>query len=167
MNSQKCQWHSKHRIPWATHSSKPLPSSRHFVGGYFWYSIRSNVALGTRLFPDWITTQFEILKISPWQWNIGHPRSVVFWSSVTERHSWYVRLLTLGNYELGRFEVPGIGLRLAYDPGTIVAVAGKTIAHGVSPCEGDRVCITYFMRDGVHEQLGIRAGGWMNINYYK
>lgn len=83
------------------------------------------------------------------------------------RNSWYDLLLTLGNYELGRFEVPGIGLRLAYDPGTIVAVAGKTIAHGVSPCEGDRVCIAYFMRDGVHEQLGIRAGGWMNINYYK
>lgn len=82
------------------------------------------------------------------------------------RCSWYDLLITLGEYNNGRFELPGINIRLEYNPGTIVAVAGKALLHGVAACNGDRVCIAYFMRDRVHEQLGIRTGGWMNRKRY-
>lgn len=63
-------------------------------------------------------------------------------------------------------ELPGIGYRLEYNPGTIVAIAGKTVVHGVGQCNADRVCVAYYMRDKVHEQLGIPGGGWANISMY-
>ena len=40
-------------------------------------------------------------------------------------------LLALGNYENGRFEVPGLGLRLAYDAGTVIAMCARP---GTAPC---------------------------------
>jgi hypothetical protein len=47
---------------------------------------------------------------------------------------------TLGNYTNGRFEVPGIGLRFQYNPGSMIAIAGKVLAHGVAEVDGDRFC---------------------------
>ena len=56
--------------------------------------------------------------------------------------------MALGNYENGRFEVPGLGLCLAYDAGTVIAMSGKLFRHR-SHCESNRACIAYYMRDNV------------------
>lgn len=54
---------------------------------------------------------------------------------------------TLGHYCDGRFEVPGIGLRFKYNPGTIIGISGKALAHGVAEVEGTRYCLAqYFHR---------------------
>ncbi|EAU90730.2 hypothetical protein CC1G_03999 [Coprinopsis cinerea okayama7 len=56
-------------------------------------------------------------------------------------------LVTGGRYENGRFETPGLGLRWAYDPGTLVALLGKILLHGVAPVNGERWCLAHFWRE--------------------
>lgn len=75
-------------------------------------------------------------------------------------------MVTIGDYDLGRLELPGLGLRLAYNPRTVVALLGKVVAHGAAEVVGDRACLAYYMRNGVHERLGIPAGSWMNVSMY-
>jgi len=86
---------------------------------------------------------------------------------VQSRHSWYDILLTLGDYSNGRIELPSLGVRLQYDPGTVVALAGKVVPHGVPECDGNRVCLAYFMRNNVHERAGVPIGSWMTSDTYK
>jgi hypothetical protein len=54
---------------------------------------------------------------------------------------------TLGHYTDGTFEVPAIGLKFKYDPGTMIGICGKALAHRVEEVEGDRFChVQYFHR---------------------
>jgi hypothetical protein len=48
----------------------------------------------------------------------------------------------------------------------MVALLGKMLRHGVSDCEGDRVCIAQYMRDNVHSRMGVKSPGWMNLDMY-
>ena len=80
---------------------------------------------------------------------------------VRGRGTWFDMLVTLGKYENGRLELPGLGLRLNYAPGTVVGIASKVITHGAGKVSGDRICLAYFMRNKVLERLGVSAGTWM------
>jgi hypothetical protein len=83
---------------------------------------------------------------------------------------YYDILTTLGDYTNGRLEVPGIGLRFKYNPGTIVGICGKALAHGVGEVDGDRFCLVqYFHRrvlDVITEKYPIsrREQEWMTQN---
>ena len=68
---------------------------------------------------------------------------------------YYDILTMLGNYENGRLEVPGIGLRFKYNPGTIVGICGKALAHGVAEVEGERYCLVQYFHRKV---LGLLCG---------
>lgn len=85
---------------------------------------------------------------------------------VNGRNSWYDILATFGNYKKGRLELPGMGYRLEYQPGTVVGLAGKVVSHGVPSVEHNRVCIAYYMRNKVHEWLKVRSPSWMNQEIY-
>jgi hypothetical protein len=63
----------------------------------------------------------------------------------------YDLLATVGNYTGGRFEVPGIGLRFRYDPGTMMGLCGKALEHGVAEVDGDRFCVVQFFHRKVLE----------------
>jgi len=80
-------------------------------------------------------------------------------------HPWFDILLTVGNYKNGRMELPGLGIRFKYDPGTVVALVGWVVQHGAS-CPGDRACIEYHMRKNVIEELGIQGPSWVNESIY-
>jgi hypothetical protein len=86
---------------------------------------------------------------------------------VQARHSWYDILATFGMYSDGRMELPSLGVRLEYNPGALVALAGRTVPHGVAPCAGSRFCLAYFMRDNVHERAGVPTVPWMNMQMYE
>lgn len=81
------------------------------------------------------------------------------------RPQWLDLLIAVGEYEHGRFELPGIGLNLKYDPGTAVAFSGKIFRHGAR-CEGDRACIAFYMRDNVLDRLELPVGGWLHNSQY-
>jgi hypothetical protein len=85
---------------------------------------------------------------------------------IQARKPWYDILATFGDYKDGRLELPNLGIRLEYNPGTVVGLAGRVVRHGVAHCTGNRVCLAYYMRDTVHERAGIQAPGWMNGSVY-
>lgn len=74
-------------------------------------------------------------------------------------HPWFDILLTVGDYANSRLELPGLGMRFKYDPGTMVALTGRVLQHGAI-CPGDRACIAYHMRDNVVHKLGIPGASW-------
>lgn len=80
---------------------------------------------------------------------------------------WYDLLVTLGEYNNCSLELPGVGISLKYDPGTVVGLSGMALEHKVASFEGQRVCYAYFMRDNVHEWAGVPWGTWMNTSYYE
>ena len=80
-------------------------------------------------------------------------------------HSWFDILVALGEYENGRIEFPGLGMRLKYDPGTVVAFMGRVLRHGAN-CPGDRACIVYHMKLNVVEELGVTLPSWVNDSIF-
>ena len=60
-----------------------------------------------------------------------------------------------------------VGLQLPYPSGTVVGLCGKILRHGVLECEGERICVVYYMRDKVHERMGVEAAPWMKMDYYR
>ena len=42
-------------------------------------------------------------------------------------------LVTIGDYSEGWLHLPGLGFSLIYNPGTLVAISGNILAHGVCP----------------------------------
>ena len=73
-------------------------------------------------------------------------------------------LVTAGPYSDCWMELRSLGVRLAYDSGTAVAMCGKVVPHAVSDCDGERACIAYYMRDNVQARLGLPAGTWTDIH---
>ena len=82
------------------------------------------------------------------------------------RHHWYDLVMSLGPYRNSNFELPELGISLAYNPGTVIGLSGKMLEHAVPCFDGERVCYTYFMRDNVHEWAGVDGGTWMKTDYY-
>jgi hypothetical protein len=79
----------------------------------------------------------------------------------------YDLLATLGSYHSGKMKLPGLGLILDYNPGTVVALSGRIVLHEVPEVVGNRVCLAYYMRDNVHERHQVPVLGWMNIFKYQ
>ena len=48
-------------------------------------------------------------------------------------------LATVGPYQRGRMNLPGLGLKLEYNSGTLVGVTGRILQHGAA-ASGERVC---------------------------
>jgi hypothetical protein len=82
------------------------------------------------------------------------------------RPQWYDILTTVGPYKDAVMELPTIGLRFAYESGSVMAFSGKMLRHGVPPCQGERICLAYYMRDRVHERMGVEAAQWMKRQHY-
>ena len=81
----------------------------------------------------------------------------------------YDLIATVGYYTQGRFEVPGIGLRFGYDPGTIMGLCGKVLEHGVGEVDGDRFCVVQYFHRKVLEVMQTDVSvhrdfsGWMRV----
>lgn len=69
-------------------------------------------------------------------------------------------LSSVGNYSGCTMEWRNMGLRLDYRPGSVVAFSGKQMQHGVSSHIGQRICLAQYMREAVHEYLGLRRCNW-------
>jgi hypothetical protein len=80
----------------------------------------------------------------------------------------YDFLVSGGNHINTWFELPDVGARLLYNPGTVTAICGKVLRHGVSTWDEktDRLCIAHFMRDSVHNRLNLPRPGWVSEKCY-
>ena len=61
-----------------------------------------------------------------------------------------------------RAELPGIGIRFHYNPGTLLLVLSEPIRHGVSVSKEERWCFAFFVRERILHQLGSQEeDAWM------
>lgn len=76
----------------------------------------------------------------------------------------YDFLVSAGRHKNARLRLADLNANLSYDPGTVVALCGKILRHGVSPgWKGERMCIAHFIRDGVHDRLKVKRPGWVTV----
>lgn len=77
------------------------------------------------------------------------------------RADWFDMIVTLGKYREATMRWPDLAVSLDYPPGTVVFLAVKLIRHQVlHTVGGERLCHVWFMRDLVHERLGIQSTAW-------
>ena len=74
---------------------------------------------------------------------------------------WLDLLVSVGCYNGLDFVVPTIRHRLRYEPGTVIALSGQMLEHGVGPVEGQRGVLSYYMRDNVHEYMDVPRCNYM------
>jgi hypothetical protein len=96
-------------------------------------------------------------------WNSAFTGISVIANRVTPRHCddrgsfpWYDVLFSVGAHRGAFLGLDDIGAALSYDPGTAVALCGKVLSHLLPNwLDGERICITYFMRNMVHDHLKV------------
>ncbi|TFK59008.1 hypothetical protein BDN72DRAFT_865503 [Pluteus cervinus] len=64
-------------------------------------------------------------------------------------------MLTVGPYSEAWMVLETLGVDLLYRSGTMVALSGSLIPHGVECSEVGRLCLSFYMRYAVHENLGL------------
>ncbi|KJA15668.1 hypothetical protein HYPSUDRAFT_148770, partial [Hypholoma sublateritium FD-334 SS-4] len=80
-------------------------------------------------------------------------------------HTCFDILLALGEYQNGRLEFPGLGLRLKYDSGTVAAFSGRILQHGAT-CGGNRACVVYHSKAKVMKHFGASNLSLVNVSLY-
>ena len=77
---------------------------------------------------------------------------------------WLDLLVSVGDYSDLDFVIPTIGLRVRYNPGTILGLSGQLLEHGVGKVEGDRGIISLYMRDNFHEYMDVVRCNYMECS---
>jgi hypothetical protein len=79
----------------------------------------------------------------------------------------YDLLVSAGTHTEAWFDLQDVNAHLAYNPGTVIALCGKVLRHGVEKwVGGERICIAHFIRDAVHERFNLPSPGWVNSRRY-
>ena len=63
--------------------------------------------------------------------------------------TWFDQLFNFGGDPGTVLELPGIGVRLQYDSGTVAMFSGHTHIHGVSESTHERLCLASYVRPSV------------------
>jgi len=73
----------------------------------------------------------------------------------------YDLLVSAGTHTQAKLSIPELGVHLSYRPGDVVAVCGKGFLHEVGDWSGgERVCMSHYMKDNVHERLEVQHPNW-------
>ena len=75
-------------------------------------------------------------------------------------------LCTVGGDDDTMLELEDLGIWLLYRSGTIAALSGQLLSHGVCATMAERICYAYWMRDCIHEEMQVKAPGWMDREIY-
>jgi hypothetical protein len=79
----------------------------------------------------------------------------------------YDLLVSAGTHTNCSLRLPDIGAKLCYLPGTAVAISGRVLHHEVPDwVGGERICCAYFIKDAVHERLGLARPPWPCLTDY-
>ena len=80
----------------------------------------------------------------------------------------YDLLVSMGTHTSATLSLSDVQAELSYQPGTIVLVCGRVLRHAVESWEGgDRICCAHYMRDNVHNRLGLPRPDWVDIHVYR
>ena len=79
----------------------------------------------------------------------------------------YDLLVAAGTYKMAYLDLPDLGARIEYNPGTAVAITGKILRHAVVDWKGgERICYAHYMRNNVHQRLLVEQTGWVKEQYF-
>ncbi|KIK75128.1 hypothetical protein PAXRUDRAFT_173704 [Paxillus rubicundulus Ve08.2h10] len=87
--------------------------------------------------------------------------STPFHRDHNNRVQWYDLLASIGTYVSAWFKVPTLGTACYYPPRSVIAVSGLLVRHGVGPTEGNHLCFVSYMRDNVHQAMGVQRSDWV------
>ncbi|KAA1478766.1 hypothetical protein DENSPDRAFT_923980, partial [Dentipellis sp. KUC8613] len=76
------------------------------------------------------------------------------------RGDWYDILASIGSYPDLQLRLSTLGVKVDYQPGTVVPILGKLLVHGVPRSVPDRVCYAWWFRDNVHRNMGSFLTRW-------
>jgi len=105
----------------------------------------------------WPTAFTNISLIANWLTPLHHdPQS---------HASWYNIIINVEEHTDCVMAIPTLGIELVYKPGTVVAFSRRLLQHGVNAVEGNWYCLTYYMRDNIHQWAHVpQCANWMRIN---
>ena len=125
------------------------------------------------------------LQLNPGIEHVKTHKQVALWPSVfsgigvisnriTPRHrdtdswyTWYDLLASLGTHKEAKIKVDELGATFSYCPGTVFLVCGRLLSHSVDRWEdGERICAAHYMRDMLHERLGVHRPHWCRFSIY-
>lgn len=98
----------------------------------------------------------------------------VIGNRITPRHrdsnslqEWFNILISIGPYNNAEMTLYNLGVKMPYPPGSIIAIGGKAVEHGVEEFNGERVCLAYFMRQNVQHRAQAKNEGWSTVDRVK
>lgn len=77
----------------------------------------------------------------------------------------YDLLLSLGTHTEARMTLREIGATFRYTPGCVMVLSGKVLLHEcMSWSGGERICVSHFIKDSVHERCSVQRPSWPTEN---
>ncbi|KIJ05025.1 hypothetical protein PAXINDRAFT_93994, partial [Paxillus involutus ATCC 200175] len=97
--------------------------------------------------------------------SVVHNRETPFHRDSKSAPQWYDLFLSIGSYTDAILELPSLGIRARYMPGTAALFSGLLLRHGVSAVDrGDRIGYVFYMRPSVFHFASISVGKWVEYS---
>lgn len=64
-------------------------------------------------------------------------------------------MTTVGNYQPAVMEFTNLGISFSYDSGSMIASSCRLMRHAMEVKEGDRIVTAWYMRDSIHNFVGV------------
>ncbi|KIJ09833.1 hypothetical protein PAXINDRAFT_86891, partial [Paxillus involutus ATCC 200175] len=114
------------------------------------------------------TDLHELIKAWPTVFtaiSVVHNRETPFHCDSKLALCWYNLFLSIGSYTDVILELPSLGIRARYMPGTAALFSGLLLRHGVSAVDrGDRIGYVFYMRPSVFHFASISVGKWVEYS---
>lgn len=76
-------------------------------------------------------------------------------------------LVSLGTGHTAKITLPDVRAELDYFPGTMLFISGLVLEHAVGPWDGgERFVIAHFMKDKVHDRMGVPRPAYPMQGYF-
>lgn len=121
-------------------------------------------------YDNWVNKWYE--NINLWTSAFSGIQAIVNRSTPSHRDSgasgaMYDLLFSAGTHEYAEVILRDLQAKMVYLPGTVVLVCGRVLRHAVPTWSGgERICIAHYMRDNVHNRLGLPRPDWVDIGVY-
>ncbi|KIJ63239.1 hypothetical protein HYDPIDRAFT_92670 [Hydnomerulius pinastri MD-312] len=97
--------------------------------------------------------------------SVMYNRETPFHRDSKSAPQWYDLFLSVSSYTDAILELPTLGIRAHYMPGTATLFSGLLLRHGVSPVnQGDCIGYVFYMRPSVFHFASISLGKWVKYS---
>ncbi|KAF8834620.1 hypothetical protein BDN67DRAFT_914598, partial [Paxillus ammoniavirescens] len=94
--------------------------------------------------------------------SVVHNREIAFHCDSKSAPQWYDFFLSVGSYTDTILELPALGIRARYMPGTAALFSGLLLRHGVSAVDqGDCIGYVFYMCPSVFHFTSTSLGKWV------